>query len=49
MIAFDDIGAVGSWLRQTLYGFGLRGIWLDGLLAFIVVFSVANFALANGG
>ncbi|MEA2647371.1 MAG: NADH-quinone oxidoreductase subunit [Chloroflexota bacterium] len=49
MIGFDDVSAVGNWLRQSLYGLGLRGIWLDGLLAFIVVFAVANFALANGG
>jgi NADH-quinone oxidoreductase subunit H len=45
----DDISAVAGWLRQTLYGFGLRGVLLDGILAFIAVFVVANFALANGG
>ncbi|MDP9325679.1 MAG: NADH-quinone oxidoreductase subunit NuoH [Candidatus Dormibacteraeota bacterium] len=49
MIAFDDVSAVGSWLRESLYGAGLRGIWLDALLTFIAVFLVANFALANGG
>jgi NADH-quinone oxidoreductase subunit H len=49
LIGFDDVGQVGSWLRSTLYSWGVHGIWLDGILAFIAVFVVANFALANGG
>lgn len=49
MIGLDDVSSVGSWLRQTLYGFGLHGLVLDGVLAFIAVFVVANFALANAG
>ena len=49
MIALDDISSIGNWLRQVLVGFGLRGALLDGVLAFIAVFVVANFALANGG
>jgi NADH-quinone oxidoreductase subunit H len=49
LIAFDDVGAIGQWLRESLYGLGLRGVLLDGILAFIAVFVVANFALANGG
>ena len=49
MIAFDDVGTVGSWLRQSLYGLGIHGVLLDGVLTFIAVFVVANFALANGG
>ena len=49
MIALDDISAIGNWLRQVLSGFGLRGGLLDGVLAFIAIFVVANFALANGG
>ena len=48
MIAFD-IGDVGHFLRSALYGIGIRGLLLDGVLAFIAVFAVANFALANGG
>jgi NADH-quinone oxidoreductase subunit H len=47
--SIDIIEPIGNWLRQTLYGFGVRGVLLDGLLAFIAVFVVANFALANGG
>ncbi|MFN2465055.1 MAG: NADH-quinone oxidoreductase subunit H [Candidatus Dormibacteria bacterium] len=50
MIAsLDVIEPAGNWLRHTLYGFGVRGVLLDGVLAFIAVFVVANFALANGG
>ena len=45
----DVVEPIGSWLRQTLFGFGLRGALLDGVLAFVAVFAVANFALANGG
>ena len=49
MIAFDDIAAAGDWLRQTLSGFGIRGLWLDALLTVIAVAVVANFAFANAG
>ena len=49
MIAWDEIDQSARWLRGTLYSFGLRGLLLDGLLAFVAVFVVANFALANGG
>jgi NADH-quinone oxidoreductase subunit H len=45
----DIVEPIGNWLRQTLYAFGVRGVLLDGILAFIAVFVVANFALANGG
>jgi NADH-quinone oxidoreductase subunit H len=48
VIAFD-IGDVGHFLRSLLYGIGIRGLLLDAVLAFIAVFAVANFALANGG
>jgi NADH-quinone oxidoreductase subunit H len=49
LIGLDDVSSVGNWLRQTLSGFGLHGLVLDGVLAFIAVFVVANFALANAG
>jgi NADH-quinone oxidoreductase subunit H len=49
LIGLDDVSSIGSWLRQSLYGVGLRGVVLDGVLTFIAVFVVANFALANGG
>jgi NADH-quinone oxidoreductase subunit H len=49
LIAFDDVSRAGAWLRTTLYGWGIHGILLDFILAFIAVFLVANFALANGG
>jgi NADH-quinone oxidoreductase subunit H len=45
----NDVSAIGDALRHGLYNLGLRGVWLDGLLAFIAVFVLANFALANGG
>ncbi|MEA2683650.1 MAG: NADH-quinone oxidoreductase subunit [Chloroflexota bacterium] len=47
--SIDIVESAGHWLRQTLYGFGVRGVLLDGILAFVAVFVVANFALANGG
>jgi NADH-quinone oxidoreductase subunit H len=49
LTAIDDVSAIGSWLRQLLSGFGLHGVLLDGVLALIAIFVVANFALANGG
>lgn len=47
--SIDIVESIGHWLRQTLYGFGVRGALLDGVLALVAVFVVANFALANGG
>ena len=49
MIAFDDVTAIADALRHGLYGLGLRGAALNGILAFVAVFVMANFALANGG
>lgn len=49
MIALDDVSAIGDALRQGLYGLGLRGLWLNGVMAFVAVLLVANFALVNGG
>jgi len=45
----DDVGAVGEWLRNLLFSWGLRGIALDFVLAFVAVFIVANFTLLNAG
>ncbi|MHB8509374.1 MAG: NADH-quinone oxidoreductase subunit NuoH [Candidatus Dormibacteria bacterium] len=49
MIAFNDIVEISHAIRQGLYSLGLRGALLQGVLAFIAVFVMANFALANGG
>jgi NADH-quinone oxidoreductase subunit H len=48
-LGVDDVGAIGQALRNALYSVGLRGLLLDGVLAFIAVFLVANFAFVNGG
>jgi NADH-quinone oxidoreductase subunit H len=45
----DDVTVIAKALRDGLSGAGIRGVWLDGVMAFIGVFVVANFALANGG
>jgi NADH-quinone oxidoreductase subunit H len=47
--AVDDVGAIGRALREALYAIGLRGLLLDGILVFVAVFVVANFAFVNGG
>ncbi|GAC1581998.1 MAG: NADH-quinone oxidoreductase subunit NuoH [Candidatus Dormibacteria bacterium] len=49
MIAVDDVAWVAARLREGLGSLGIHGLLLDGILGFVAVFVVANFALANGG
>ncbi len=45
MIAMDDVAWVAGKLRELLSGIGIHGILLDGILAFLAVFVVANLVV----
>ncbi|HEV3232377.1 MAG TPA: NADH-quinone oxidoreductase subunit H, partial [Candidatus Dormibacteraeota bacterium] len=47
--AWDDLAQIAGAIRGGLSAMGLRGLVLDGVMALIGVFVLANFALANGG
>jgi NADH-quinone oxidoreductase subunit H len=49
VIAFDDVSLIAGKIRDGLAGVGVHGLLLDLVMAFLAVFVVANFALANGG